>query len=379
MKAAGLKFEIVFASSDKDEEAFTEYHGEMPWLAIPFSDRDTKNALSKRFKVSGIPTFVILDSDGNTITTDGRSAITEDPNGENFPWIPPKFKDVIGNEFISGNGSSVSWGDIVGNNEAIGIYFSAHWCPPCRGFTPKLVQTYNALKAQNKRFEVIFASSDRDQASFDEYFGEMPWLAVPFADRRRKEALSKVFGVEGIPMFVVLDSQGDIINGNARGAVSSDPEGKDFPWAPKPVSALDSPDGINETPSMVCLYDCYPLFFDNFLFSQILFTDQCSDEVTKTHLRESFFAFAAAVFANAKANQAEPEVLFFLEETASDVGSRIRALTGLQTAESKAQLVLLDIPDEGGFYPGPSDVGVGSFAEFWKAYSTKALERSQLS
>ncbi len=35
-------FEIVFISSDRDEQAFHEYHGSMPWLAVPFSDRDAK-------------------------------------------------------------------------------------------------------------------------------------------------------------------------------------------------------------------------------------------------------------------------------------------------------------------------------------------------
>ena len=36
----------------------------MPWKALPYSDRDRKGALSKKFKVSGIPTLVILDPSG---------------------------------------------------------------------------------------------------------------------------------------------------------------------------------------------------------------------------------------------------------------------------------------------------------------------------
>ena len=46
------KFEIIFISSDKDEEAFTEYYGEMPWLAIKLGD-DRKKNLSRIFDVSG--------------------------------------------------------------------------------------------------------------------------------------------------------------------------------------------------------------------------------------------------------------------------------------------------------------------------------------
>ena len=37
------------------------------------------------------------------------------------------------------------------------------------------------LKA--KGLEVIYVPGDRDEASFMEYFGEMPWLAVDFNDK----------------------------------------------------------------------------------------------------------------------------------------------------------------------------------------------------
>merc|ERR1711939_610371 len=73
-------------------------------------------------------------------------------------------------------------------SKAIGIYFSAHWCPPCRGFTPKLAEFYkDGLK---DKMEIFFVSSDRDQASFDEYFAEMPWQALPFDKRKEKNFLS---------------------------------------------------------------------------------------------------------------------------------------------------------------------------------------------
>ena len=42
----------------------------------------------------------------------------------------------------------------------IGLYFSAHWCPPCRAFTPKLAKVYDELKEAKKDFEVVFVSSD---------------------------------------------------------------------------------------------------------------------------------------------------------------------------------------------------------------------------
>ena len=69
-------------------------------------------------------------------------------------------------------------------------------CPPCRGFTPALATSYTIIVAKGKSFEIVFVSSDRDEASFQSYFAEMPWLALPFADRETKQALSDKFGVQ---------------------------------------------------------------------------------------------------------------------------------------------------------------------------------------
>jgi hypothetical protein len=54
---------VVFVSSDSDETAMFEYfmeeHGD--WLTIPYVKRDLKNQLSEQYKISGIPTCVILN------------------------------------------------------------------------------------------------------------------------------------------------------------------------------------------------------------------------------------------------------------------------------------------------------------------------------
>merc|ERR1711924_22659 len=128
--------------------------------------------------------------------------------------------------------------------------------------TPKLAEAYKAYKEKGLDLEVVFVSSDRDETSFGEYFGEMPWLALPYADRDRKSALSKAFDVEGIPTLVVLGpvdaatGEREVVNKNARGAVGGDPTGADFPWAPKPIADLATTtecngSDINETPSLV--------------------------------------------------------------------------------------------------------------------------------
>lgn len=58
-------FEIVYVSSDEDLDAFDSFYGHMPWLAIPFSDLETKKALNRKYDVEGIPCFVLLHPNDN--------------------------------------------------------------------------------------------------------------------------------------------------------------------------------------------------------------------------------------------------------------------------------------------------------------------------
>merc|ERR1719498_1618211 len=119
------KFEIVFASSDRDQKSFDEYYGEMPWLAIPFSDRATKDKLSKTFKVGGIPTLVIVDKNGEVVTTKARGDVMSDAEGANFPWRPKTFKEIMAeNSVIRKDGSKVSADEAIAGKSHIGLYFS---------------------------------------------------------------------------------------------------------------------------------------------------------------------------------------------------------------------------------------------------------------
>eukprot|EP00976_Prorocentrum_cordatum_P100634 1192309-Prorocentrum_minimum.AAC.2 len=96
---------------------------------------------------------------------------------------------------LLGKGGDVKVGDALAGKEVVGLYFSAHWCPPCRAFTPKLAEVYNGLVASGKSFEIVFVSSDKDEEQFNEYYDEMPWLALPFAQREAKQKLSQKFKV----------------------------------------------------------------------------------------------------------------------------------------------------------------------------------------
>jgi nucleoredoxin len=220
------------------------------------------------------------------------------------------------------------------------------------------VKKYEAIKAAGKDFEMVFVSSDRSDDAFKEYFGEMPWLALPYADRDAKNELSKFFGVEGIPSLVLLDKDFSVITKNGRGAVMRDIS--EFPFHEKPVADLATDtDGLNDSPCVIVLAD-----------------KATADDQAKAY--DALEPLAAEYKAAAQANGEDPEFLFFHAKTSAGPVPRIRELCKLEeTAE--AQLILLDIPDNGGFYVGDAKQLTSDGLRTWLSdYKASKLERKQL-
>lgn len=78
--------------------------------------------MSKKFKVSGIPSLIVLDSDANLITANGRAKVSEDAECEEFPWIPETFDKMMAGDLKNNKGETVSYDSLLGNT-AIGFYF----------------------------------------------------------------------------------------------------------------------------------------------------------------------------------------------------------------------------------------------------------------
>lgn len=235
LKGKGESFEIVLISLDDEEESFKRDLGSMPWLALPFKDK-SREKLARYFELSTLPTLVIIGPDGKTFNSNVAEAI-EEHGVDAYPFTPEKFAELAEIErakeasqtlesvLVSGDldfvvgkdGAKIPVSDLVG--KTILLYFSAHWCPPCRAFLPKLIEAYKKIKERNESLEVVFISSDRDQTSFDEFFKGMPWLALPFGDAR-KASLSRKFKVCGIPMLVAIGPSGRTITKEARDMIA---------------------------------------------------------------------------------------------------------------------------------------------------------------
>jgi len=315
----GNNFEMVFCSLDPSESDFAEFFNEMPWLSFPQCPIEEKLKYVEQFQLEAFPSIVILNEEGVLLTNKGLTAMISDPEG--FPWIPQPIRQVLGGDFVDNMGNGHA-SDAV-DNKIIGLYFSAHWCPPCKQFTPLLAKTYEKLKAQGKDFEIIYISSDKDEASFNEYLAQMPWLAIPFADQSRRSKLQVGLAVQALPTLVILDKDGSIISQNGRSSVSADPDGLEFPWYPKPLKNLSlTADGLGEGPALIA------------------FAEGASKEE-----QERLIGILTPI---AEKNVAEQKPFgFFYSTEPSQVGSLLRKMCGQAVEEgqesTKPVLALLDL------------------------------------
>jgi len=201
----------------------------------------------------------------------------------------------------------------------------------------------------------LFVSSDRDQSGFDNYFKDMPWLALPYSNREGKSDLSSIFEVRGIPSLVTVDPSGKVINKSARGAASADPNGLKFPWAPEPVNDVNvDQDGLNEETCVIALLS------------------GATDAEKKARLAD-LNAVGKKFFDDAKSKGKDPEFRFFYSNTNGGIVDQIRKLTKIGDG---AKTIILDIPDSGGFYVADKEGDVGALLA---AYKSKKLQRKQLS
>ena len=134
-----------------------------------------------------------------------------------------KLIEMIGPTLVDAEGRSVS-SDILRDKPDVLLYFTAKWCPPCRRFTPKLVDFYKSY-AGRRDFMIVLVSSDRSQEKMAEYLQEykIPFPAVPYA-RRDSSGIKKDYGGRGIPNLVWLDGQDDVVRGSYEKGTYVGPE-----------------------------------------------------------------------------------------------------------------------------------------------------------
>lgn len=158
---------------------------------------------------------------GLTAYADDKSATDAKAKTEEVSSALELFPDKLYNA----KGEEISRDKLKG--KVVGIYFSAHWCPPCRTFTPSLVKFRDEHKDD---FEIVFVSSDKNEAAQRSYMKEtkMKFLAVKFGSEDIKNLKAR-YKVRGIPSLIIVGPDGKTITTDGRGDVSK-----------KSATALDS-------------------------------------------------------------------------------------------------------------------------------------------
>ncbi|EOY29079.1 Kinase C-like zinc finger protein [Theobroma cacao] len=255
LKSRGEGLEIVFISFDHDEDGFNEHFKSMPWLTVPFN-ANLQNKLRERFNVVRIPSLLPLNSDGQSMEED-LIGLVEDYGEDAFPFTRKRRAELKAsddskrqggkveqllahqgrNYVVSRDSGKILVSELVG--KTIGLYFGAHWCPPCRAFTAQLVEAYKQLlNSRGGCFEVILVSTDRDQKEFDLNISGMPWLALPFEDRTRHD-LCRIFNIKAIPALVLIGPDGKTISTNGK-TILSLYGAKAFPFTQSSIAEIET-------------------------------------------------------------------------------------------------------------------------------------------
>jgi nucleoredoxin len=325
-EGASQNTQVVFASSDKDQGSFNGYLKSMSWdLAIPFGSA-AKDALSAKFKVRGIPTVAIVDAKtGDIITTDGREGFSTNPAA--FPFRPRSLDETFAaSTVINSAGDKQTLTELVSSTavDYLVFYFSASWCGPCKGFTPRLKTWYEskqAAPAAGKTFEIVLVSGDRTPSDFAAYFEHMPWSALSFDCKESASDFNKLFNVEGIPTVAVLDAKTKkVVTPDARPLVLEFPD--EFPWLPTPVSRFaQAVGGINDKKTV------------------LLFTDKAT--ASTDAVEAGLTAAAEAYFGG------DVEIQFAVVTAEAGMSDRLRGFLKYSSdadGPDSVRLVLLDIP-----------------------------------
>lgn len=135
----------------------------------------------------------------------------------------PALRGLFGGDLLTHEGKKADLADL--NGKIIAIYFSASWCPPCRAFSPLLVDLADRLQAEGKPFALVLVGRDQTKQKALDYMKSHKmtgYLVPPEADANK--SLCTLYRVSGIPYLVIVDSDGNTIDPSARATVQSSPD-----------------------------------------------------------------------------------------------------------------------------------------------------------
>uniref|UniRef100_A0A158PP93 Nucleoredoxin (inferred by orthology to a human protein) n=1 Tax=Anisakis simplex TaxID=6269 RepID=A0A158PP93_ANISI len=228
---------VVLDVDSRDDSSPQTTFGESGWHFFAPMNSMAKSRLLRSLRYNSTPSLIVIETaTRQIITTDGRRLIHDDPNGNTFPWLNPRTEqlfegNVLRNVRTTDGQKKITTIDFKTLAPTVkGIYFGANWCNICRS-----------------------------EESFEQHFSTMPWLAFPF-DHHKLTLFTRLYNVNGIPAFLILDEENNIITRHGRSAMLNDPQGKLFPWGAQPMYELNEHTlcRLRDEPSLVLFTEGSP-------------------------------------------------------------------------------------------------------------------------
>ena len=182
----------------------------------------------------------------------------------------------------------------------------------------------------------MFVSGDESQASFYNYWSQLPFAAIPFEEQSSREGLESRLDITSYPTLVMLgprpedetENFGDrpIINTEVRAVIENGDYISDFPFYPKPWGDLcKTTDDINT-------HKCLIVFHEGGDDEEQMDVEDAIKEAAEEYRGDEFVKF------------------YWANDRGADLSDNIREACSLGEPGESPRMVLLDIKEDGAYY-----------------------------